>query len=97
MLAVIGVLLIIQGIVMILFSIGPRNRQTNVNPTINFLLGIFLIGIGLRTLSVYSLFIPRIKKMISKLNLQTAEEIAREMLAHESIQDVTEVLSRINE
>lgn len=43
---ILGVLAIIQGIVLIIFSLGPKNRQTNVNPVINFIIGVVFIGVG---------------------------------------------------
>ncbi len=40
-----GILAIIQGLVFIIASFSPRGRD-NANPLINFLLGIFFMGIG---------------------------------------------------
>jgi len=40
-----GVLAIIQGLVFIVLSFSPRGRS-NVNPVINFILGVIFIGIG---------------------------------------------------
>lgn len=40
-----GILAIIQGLVFVVFSFGPRGRN-NVSPVVNFLLGIFFMGIG---------------------------------------------------
>ena len=40
-----GILAIIQGLVLIVLSFGPRGKA-NVRPVMNFLLGIFFMGIG---------------------------------------------------
>ena len=40
-----GILAIIQGIVFVIMSFSPRGKS-NVSPVINFLLGIFFMGIG---------------------------------------------------
>ena len=40
-----GILAIIQGLVFVVISFGARGRS-NESPVINFLLGIFFMGIG---------------------------------------------------
>lgn len=52
----------------------------------------FLIGIGVRTLSVEPLYLPRVRALVAGIDLQEAEAEAEEMLACTTLTDVEEVM-----
>ncbi|MEZ4524867.1 MAG: phosphoenolpyruvate--protein phosphotransferase [Desulfobacterales bacterium] len=54
----------------------------------------FLLGIGIRTLSVDPLYLPMIQEYISGLNLSDAQKHAEILLAQETVKGAQEVLSR---
>ena len=55
----------------------------------------FLLGIGIRSLSVYPKFLPSVQKAIGGLKLCDAEMFAEQMLAQSSIEGAREVLHRL--
>jgi phosphotransferase system enzyme I (PtsP) len=52
----------------------------------------FLIGAGFKTLSVDSIYIPRLKKIITELSMKEAIAVAEDMLSRPTIKGVEEVL-----
>jgi phosphotransferase system enzyme I (PtsP) len=53
----------------------------------------FLLGIGIRALSMDPRYLPRIQKAISGIDLDEAEETAEKMLAQTKISDLTQALN----
>jgi phosphotransferase system enzyme I (PtsP) len=53
----------------------------------------FLLGIGVRVLSMDPRYLPRIQKAISGIDLDEAEETAEKMLAQTKISDLTQALN----
>lgn len=53
----------------------------------------FLIGIGIRILSVDSGYLPKVKKIISELSYKEAEKTAAEMLSKTRISDIEELMN----
>ena len=58
---------------------------------------LFLLGIGIRFLSVDPGYLPRAQKAISTIDLVEAEEIAEDILSKARISDVTEALDVLSE
>jgi phosphotransferase system enzyme I (PtsP) len=56
----------------------------------------FLLGVGIRILSVDPQFLPAVQKTIQNLNLSAAEKFAENMLAQTTIKGVNQVLSEAN-
>lgn len=56
----------------------------------------FLLGIGIRALSVDALYIPRIKRFVSQLAIGQTEEIACAMLQTPRISGITEILAAVS-
>jgi phosphotransferase system enzyme I (PtsP) len=54
----------------------------------------FLLGIGIRTLSVDPQFLPGVQEKISKLKLSDAEKYARELLSQPTLKGAWNVLRR---
>ena len=52
----------------------------------------FLIGIGVRTLSVEPLYLPRVRALVASVDLQEAQAEAEAMLACTTLTDVEEVM-----
>ena len=52
----------------------------------------FLLGIGIRTLSIDAIYTPRIQKRISQVDMADAKAIAKEALAKPSVEEVAKVL-----
>lgn len=52
----------------------------------------FLIGIGVRTLSVEPLYLPRVRALVASVDLQEAEAEAEAMIACTTLADVEEVM-----
>ena len=52
----------------------------------------FLLGIGLRTLSVEPAYIPRIQNMINAIDIEKARGFAEELLAQDTIAKTVEML-----
>ena len=59
----------------------------------------FLLGIGVRILSMDPRYLPRVQKAISGIDLEEAEATAENMLAQTKISDLTQTLNldRIND
>lgn len=55
----------------------------------------FLIGIGIRTLSVDSMYIPKVKKTISETSYSESEKTADEMLSKSRMEDIEKILNKI--
>jgi len=53
----------------------------------------FLLGIGIRTLSVDPMYIPRIKKRIAGIHLSEAERLARTLLEQTTVHAIDRILS----
>ena len=53
----------------------------------------FLLGIGIRVLSIDPRYMARIQRAISKINLSEAQSVAEKMLAQSKISDVSEILN----
>jgi len=53
----------------------------------------FLLGIGLRNLSVDPLYIPRIKRSISGIDLKRDQKLAQILLKHNKISEVERTLN----
>jgi phosphotransferase system enzyme I (PtsI) len=51
------------------------------------------IGLGIRKLSMASLAVPRIKKLITALTISNAGMLAQQVLAQSTAEDVEQVLS----
>ncbi len=56
----------------------------------------FLIGIGIHTLSVDSIYLPKVKKLISMISFKDAERIADEMLLKDRITDIDNIINSQN-
>jgi phosphotransferase system enzyme I (PtsP) len=54
----------------------------------------FLLGIGIRALSVYPKFLPSVQKIICNLDLSDAKSYADQLLAENSLTETGEVLQR---
>ena len=52
----------------------------------------FLIGVGIRTLSVGPRFLPRVQETISRIRVKEAEAYARKLLSRNRIKDAAEIL-----
>jgi phosphotransferase system enzyme I (PtsP) len=57
----------------------------------------FLLGIGIRILSVYPKFLPSVQSMISNLKISDAVTYAQRMLSEATIQGVHRTIEQINE
>ncbi|MGD8262938.1 MAG: phosphoenolpyruvate--protein phosphotransferase [Desulfobacterales bacterium] len=55
----------------------------------------FLLGIGIRTLSVYPKFLPSVQKIISNCKLSDAKSFAEQLLSENSLKGTEEVLQRL--
>ncbi len=55
----------------------------------------FLLGIGIRTLSVYPNFLPSVQKVISNLKISDADVYAEQLLSENSLKGTGEVLQRL--
>jgi phosphotransferase system enzyme I (PtsP) len=55
----------------------------------------FLLGIGIRILSIYPKFLPSIQKIISNLKLSDAKSYAERLLAENSLKGTGEVLQHL--
>ena len=55
----------------------------------------FLLGIGIRALSVYPKFLPAVQKTIGNLNLSDAKSYAEQLLAENSLKGTGAVLQRL--
>jgi phosphotransferase system enzyme I (PtsP) len=55
----------------------------------------FLLGIGIRALSVYPKFLPSVQKIICNLKLSDAESYAEQLLEENSLKGTGEVLQRL--
>ncbi len=58
---------------------------------------IFLIGIGVRRLSLDPQYLPQIQGLIQRLNLQKAEAFANLLLTKASVRETTEMIARYRE
>lgn len=54
----------------------------------------FLLGIGIRTLSIGTTYIPKVIKLISKLSLDESKEISKEMLSKKEISQIAEIINK---
>ena len=52
----------------------------------------FLIGIGVRSLSVEPVYLPAVQNTVARIHLADAQALAEEMLAATSIEEVTGLL-----
>lgn len=52
----------------------------------------FLLGIGVRNLSIEPAYLPRIKKACARIDLQEAQKVARELLTQSSIKEIEKLL-----
>lgn len=52
----------------------------------------FLLGIGVRTLSVDALYIPRVKRALKNITMEKAEETARAMLSLSKMADIKSII-----
>lgn len=75
---------------------GGNRNETDVSVCGDILLNekyiTFLLGIGLRTLSVEPAYIPRIQNMINNIDIGLAREFTEELLAQETIAKTIELL-----
>ncbi|MGB9439921.1 MAG: hypothetical protein WCB15_18380, partial [Desulfobacterales bacterium] len=55
----------------------------------------FLLGIGIRDLSVYPKFLPSVQKIINNLKISDADIYADQLLAENSLKGIGEVLQRL--
>ncbi|MCU0822253.1 MAG: phosphoenolpyruvate--protein phosphotransferase [Spirochaetes bacterium] len=55
----------------------------------------FLIGIGIRSLSVDSGYLPAVKKIILNISISQAEKIAEEMLSKDRIAEINKIIHKI--
>jgi phosphotransferase system, enzyme I, PtsP len=55
----------------------------------------FLLGIGIRTLSIYPKFLPSVQKTINNLKISDANIYAEQLLAENSLKGTGEVLQRL--
>ena len=55
----------------------------------------FLLGIGIRTLSVYPKFLPSVQKIVNNLKISDADMYADQLLAENSLKGIREVLQRL--
>lgn len=55
----------------------------------------FLLGIGIRALSVYPKFLPSVQKIINNLKISDADIYADQLLAENSLKGIGEVLQRL--
>jgi phosphotransferase system enzyme I (PtsP) len=55
----------------------------------------FLLGIGIRALSVYPKFLPSVQKIINSLKISDADLYADQLLAENSLRGIGEVLQRL--
>ena len=56
----------------------------------------FLLGIGLRTLSMDSMAIPAVQRRIERIDLELARSQARQMLSLGHVEEVAEFLKFID-
>jgi phosphotransferase system enzyme I (PtsP) len=54
---------------------------------------IFLLGIGIRILSMDPNYLPRVQKAISKIDLRQAEASAEDMLSKARVEEIAETLN----
>jgi len=52
----------------------------------------FLVGIGVKTLSVEPSFVPRIQKVINSIDIVQAKELSQKVLAESTVSDVADLL-----
>jgi phosphotransferase system, enzyme I, PtsP len=52
----------------------------------------FLLGIGLRTLSIEPAYLPRIQQLINKIDVNSAQELAKELLAQNSAEQIAKMM-----
>ena len=55
----------------------------------------FLLGIGIRILSIYPKFLPSIQKLLSNLKLSDAKSYAERLLAENFLKGTGEVLQHL--
>ncbi len=53
----------------------------------------FFLGIGVRNFSIDTIYIPKIKKVISKIEIEESEDFANKMLSYKTIKEIEEFIA----
>ncbi len=56
----------------------------------------FLVGIGIHTLSVDAAYLPKVKKLLSKISVKDAEKFADQILSYSKISDINRLIENQN-
>ncbi|MFH0976931.1 MAG: phosphoenolpyruvate--protein phosphotransferase [Spirochaetota bacterium] len=56
----------------------------------------FLLGIGILNLSVDSMYLPKVKRVLSKISIKDAEKFAALLLSKSKISEIEQILNSIN-